>query len=328
MGRRREKVVALVVAFGGMMSCLPADTRPAPGSILLVVASADQPLIVTADGWSITIDRLLLAIGEASLGFNCKNYSEASYLRLLDGRVTSDQKLVLLYGLGRCYFDFHVTPPDPDVLLGEGVSEADGELMSRPEVVMPGQPPRGIAVDFAATARHAAQTKRMHWMFSQSTEYRSCIRTIPDAPSQPIELRSQETSTFHIGVRGAVLFGDDDDPATARLRFDPMAAADTVFGNDDDDVTLHELGAVSLDGGHRVRSKITSTSFCFHGWSGFARTSLAMRWWASDRSARRANGTLNRRRCPAVPRRQTTSRRRGHRRAPAGPADRRASVRG
>src|SRR5689334_11162816 len=83
-----------LLAMLGSPSCLPADTRPPPGSILLLVSSADQPTTVTADGWSITIDRLLLGMGDASLGFNCKTYSESDYLRLLDARITTDQKLV------------------------------------------------------------------------------------------------------------------------------------------------------------------------------------------------------------------------------------------
>src|SRR5689334_23980887 len=138
-GWGKVALLTAVLAVLGNPSCLPADTRPPPGSILLLVSSADQPTTVTDDGWSITIDRLLLAMGDASLGFNCKTYSESDYLRLLDARITTDQKLVVLYGEGRCYFDFGVRWPTSDTVLGEGITEADRDLMAAPEMAPPGQ---------------------------------------------------------------------------------------------------------------------------------------------------------------------------------------------
>jgi hypothetical protein len=246
--RRLEVLMALLAALGGGASCLPADTRPPPGSILLMVASADEPEVTTADGWSITVDRLLLGMGQADLANNeCEDYTEGSYLRLLDGRRATEQKVNLVFGLGQCDFSLRVVPPTSESLLGEGVSEADKELMKRPDGPLrnPG-PGQGIAVDFAATATRGAETKHVHWRINQPTSFQ-CSRGA-GTPSLPFELRSSDDHfTLHIALRGAALFGDDDTAASATLRFDPFAAADTVFGNADGDVTINELAGVSLN---------------------------------------------------------------------------------
>jgi hypothetical protein len=104
-----------------------------------------------------------------------------------------------------------------------------------------------MTVDFSATATRAMETKRVHWQFRQPATYPRCYRNPTDAAPQPAELRGDENLTFHIAIRGAALFRDDFNPTTAKLRFDPIAAADAVHGNADDEVTLAELGAMSLD---------------------------------------------------------------------------------
>jgi hypothetical protein len=245
--QRRLGLVVMALASLAGASCLPADTRPPAGSILLTVTSADDPSVTTADGWSIAVDRLLLGIGYASLGHDCNSYSEAEYERLLDGRLGTDQRLSILFGLGQCDFEFHVAAPSAETLLGEGVTDADKELMATHEDFRAGRPPDGIAVDFAATATRGPEIKRVHWMFRQATTYLRCVRTEPGMPSQPLELQSNDNLTLHIGIRGVALFGDDADSRTAVMRFDPIAMADTMYGNGDAEVTLDELDGVSLD---------------------------------------------------------------------------------
>jgi hypothetical protein len=251
MCARRLGIGAVALALvGGSVSCLPADTRPAPGSILLTVASGDEPVTMTADGWAITVDRLILGIGDLRLDFgtSCNRYTEGGYVRLLDGLVRHDQKVGITYGLGQCYFSFQMIWPSSDTLLGEGVSESDRERMRGGRVAgTPGQYQQGLALDFAATATRGMATKRIHWLFRSPTPYVRCFRKLPDAPPQRIELRSDEHLTFRIAVRGVTLFGDGADPDTATLRFDPIAAADAVHGNADDEITLAELGAMSMD---------------------------------------------------------------------------------
>jgi hypothetical protein len=131
-------------------------------------------------------------------------------------------------------------------LLGEGVSEADKELMGAPDNAAPGPHPEGIAVDFAATATRGPEIKRVHWMFRQAMTLKRCRRTNETSPPPGFRLQGDENVTLQFGIRGLELFGDDAG-STAALRFDPIARADTDFGDGDGDVTLDELGRVRLD---------------------------------------------------------------------------------
>jgi hypothetical protein len=70
---------------------------------------ASQKGVTTVDGLSISVDRFLVGIGDASVGDACISYSDAGYGRLLDGMRSDDQKLSLLFGLGQCEIDFR--PP-------------------------------------------------------------------------------------------------------------------------------------------------------------------------------------------------------------------------
>ena len=264
-------LAVLLVALASGDACLPVDTRPAPGSILLVATSADQPSTTTADGWAIAIDRLLVGIGGADAGHNskCHRYTETNYLRLLDGRLAKDQKVAIVYGLGQCDFTFVTFWPSSETVLGEGVSEADRDVMKGSGLEgPPGPRQEGIVVDFAATATRGDETKRVHWTFSQRTPYGACVRAAPGASKQPLELRSDENITLRVGIRGVALFADDANPETAVLRFDPIAWADGAgadLGVPDGVVTLAELRDVTLDvarqsgGSYAVGSDVRGT---------------------------------------------------------------------
>jgi len=220
-----------------------------------MVTSADDPLVTTADGWSIVVDRLILGIGGAGLldpppPFNylsCNTYSEARYGRLLDARLPIDQKLGILFGLGQCTFSFVIMSPFNDTLLGENVTQADKDLMagSGSQFGDPRQRTQGVAIDFAATATRGPETKQVRWRLRQGAGM-SCARTVAGMTAEPIELASEASLAFHIGIRGAALFADDASP-NASLRFDSIASADTVYGNGDGEITLDEVGKVTLN---------------------------------------------------------------------------------
>jgi hypothetical protein len=245
----RCAALALLV---GVASCLPIDTRSPPGSLFLAVVSDDEPSVTTADGWSISVDRLLLGIGEMRLlqvKDSCTNYTEESYDRLLDGRLPTAQKVNIIYGLGQCRFYFRIASPSSQALLGEGVTEGDKTLMDIGDYrQQPGGPfEAGIAVDFAATATRGSETKHVHWLLRQVTGYQDCGRKTETGASHPMRLESDENTTLHLGIRGIELFGDDESPTEAALRFDPFVYADTEFGDGDGDVTLEEIDRVELN---------------------------------------------------------------------------------
>ena len=237
---------ALLVVAGA--SCLPADTRPTPGSVLLTTTSGDALSVPTVDGWSITVDRLLIGMGRAGFDYPCEKYTDDGprYDRLLDATRHADQKVSISYGLGQCPFGFAVTGPNAETVLGEGVTEADREAMQG-EPPRPGRPPSGADVDFAATATRGVETKRLHWKFLQPAAYIACTPSrAEDGGLSPLVLESDENLNLRTSVRGTVLFADNA-PATDSLRFDPMAAADTTLGNNDGEVSLEEVGKVTIE---------------------------------------------------------------------------------
>jgi hypothetical protein len=185
-------------------------------------------------------------MGEAAFQMPCETYSDARYNRLLDATLHEDQKISIIYGLGKCTFDFAVQWPQQDSVLGKGVTEADREAMEGFAEPSPGRPPIGITVDFAATATRGTETKRLHWQFRQRTSYTDCSPRGDNGGSLSLVLESDENLDIRTTVRGTVLFADNA-PATDSLRFDPMAIADTTLGNNDGDVTLEEVGRVTIE---------------------------------------------------------------------------------
>jgi len=237
----------LLLAWGAF-SCLPADTRPPPATVLLDVSpnDASQKGVTTVDGWSISIDRFFVGIGDASVGDACISYSDAGYSRLLDGKRADDQKLSLLFGLGQCEIDYRISPPASDMLLGTGVTEADAILLATKDIDPYVTQPAGISVDLGATATRGTSIKRLHWSFRQRIRYRNCQTPVDGQPAKPLDFPSNANLTYHIALMPDALLRDDNNE-TASLRFDAIASADTMFGDADGNVTLDELGKVSMD---------------------------------------------------------------------------------
>jgi hypothetical protein len=208
---------------------------------------ASQKGVSTIDGWSITVDRFLVGIGDASVGDACIAYSDAGYGRLLDGRRNDDQKLSLLFALGQCDMDFRISGPATDMLVGTGVSDADALLQGIKGTDKYVQQASSISVGLRATATRGTSVERIDWSFRQRIRFRNCETPVDGKPTQPLDFPSNANLAYHIVLHPEVLFQDDNKDATADLRFDAIAAADAMTGNADGEVTLDELGNVSLD---------------------------------------------------------------------------------
>ena len=238
-------VVSTIATFQG---CVPADTRPVPGALTVTVSPSQGILggVTTVDGWNVSFERVLVAIGGVRLGDSCLTYTEPDYDRVLDVTTKGQQKLSITYAIGTCSFGFRVQPPSTDSLLGDGVAEDDKTLLRTPGAdayVARG----GIAYSIAGHATRGDVTKHFQLIFRPRVRYRNCTLTADGG--DPVDLPSAASLVYDIRIEAEAVLRDDVD-AAAPLRFDPFAKADQ---NGDGQITLDELRALPIadvrDGG-------------------------------------------------------------------------------
>ena len=234
--------------FAAFQGCVPADTRPVPGSLTVTVSPSAGVLggVVTADGWAVTFDRVLVGIGSVRLGDSCLTYTEPDYDRVLDVTTKSQQKLSITYAIGTCSFGFRVMPPSTDALLGDGVTEDDKTMLRAPGAdayVARG----GIAYSLVGHATRGDVRKSFQLSFRPRVRYNNCVLTADGG--DPVDLPSEGALVYDIAIEAEALLRDDVDAAAA-LRFEPFANADR---DGDGRITLDELSAVPIatvrDGG-------------------------------------------------------------------------------
>jgi hypothetical protein len=230
----------------GAIGCLPGDTRPIPERVH-VTAEPGQGLtqgIDTADGWHITFDRFLLALGNLDFendDVTCNSYAEARYDRLFDFTVAGREKLGTVYGLGTCRIEFRLRAPSFDALIGPGATASDVPLM-RIEAADHYQMEQGrVSLLVLGAASRGEEKKQFFWMFRRSYELTNC-----EAPGggylTTVELTEASSSELRIEVRAEELFRAAPDDS-APLLFQPMADADT---NADGYVIFEELALVPM----------------------------------------------------------------------------------
>lgn len=238
-------------------ACLPKDTRPPPGEIELTGLNAgaftvDSPTLTTADGWTLTVSRFFVSIGNGQLdGSKCDFYSDARYRRILDLRRTETQRIGLLFALGQCDLGFAVRDPGNDDVLGAGVTAADETFMRTPvpddyTATLNGGLGAGVSLFIEGNAKRDTTTKRFSWAFRRHFEYSQCSLPGSSGLVRGVDLKSAHTDRIDVMLHGESLFLDSLDTATAKPRFDAIAGADTIHGNADGEVTLHELSLVPL----------------------------------------------------------------------------------
>jgi hypothetical protein len=237
--------------IGGCLSlsaCLPKDTRPPPSNVLVTATSTESalsgiPSTSTEDGWDIGFDRLLFALGRVDLGGSgCNTYSTASYTRLLDVQQPVSQKVCESYALGQCDFGFGISALAIDSPLGINVSAQDLTFMRTLGS------DRFVDSDMvtAYVEGHAVKghlTKHFAWAFRGRFAYSGCAI---EASAPEFALPESGSLTIDLQIRGEALLEDQIDTAGAKLRFAPLADADTRFGDNDGQITLDELAQVPL----------------------------------------------------------------------------------
>jgi len=247
-GWARPFATALAFATAGVVgACLPSDNRPVPASILVTVepSEATKNGFTSIDGWQITFDRVLVALGDVDLddadetATACNAYSETHYERLFDLVAVDQEKVGLVYGIGQCSVEYRLRGPDDETLLGPGVTSADLADMSE----RGSDPYDGDRTTFRVIGSLSRDgvTKQFDWRFRRGFEFSNCVRQDGAAQTQ-LSLESEEAHTLRVEMRAEELFRlwpNDEAP----LQVGPMGEAD-----DDGDgfLTLAELESSNL----------------------------------------------------------------------------------
>lgn len=216
-------VLSAIVLSQTCVGCLPDSGRPPPGEATLFVSPGDALTggVMTADGWSITFDRLLVA-GFADLwgGGSCIVYSNRDYLRVVDAARAGEHKVATVFGLNECTVVFQLTPPPPseDVVPGDGVTGDDVTELTN----------SGASLQIVGRASQGERRLSFDWSIGRTSSHPAC---------SPTELRASESSTVTIQVEAQLLFDGTEQ------QFEPLAAMDL---DADSDITLDEVSSNEL----------------------------------------------------------------------------------
>jgi len=211
-----------------------------------VTATAGQVLasgeFFTDDEWRVRFDRVLVVLGSVALeGDDCEEYSESGYNRILDALRTERQRISRGFGLGACEFTFALSPPAWDTIRGEGIGDAEDELLRTRDPS--GVSDAGVSVWVEGSAERSGAIKRFAWGFRRLVEYTRCA--LPGAePEEGILFEAERLVAVDLELDGAGLFRTD-----AGSLFEPFRAADDQYGDADGVVTLEELTASPPSGG-------------------------------------------------------------------------------
>lgn len=244
--------VVLSLVLQGALGCLPKDDRPPPGNLLITASSdsAVQQGFDTDDGWHIQFSKFVVSPGHSSFrdGGSCTSYSDASYEHVLNVLQAGSQKVNLIYARGTCDFRFRLSFPGADAVVGDSISAQDLLLMRTGGTDRFQPTISGANGYIAGVASKQSQTKTFAWLFRQSWSYANCSIQ-GDAGSQAsVQLGAYQAETLNITVRGEELFENVDQSNTIQLLFEPMAQADSTYGNNDGEVTLNEMSKVPTNG--------------------------------------------------------------------------------
>lgn len=242
--------LALLLLAALSPACLPKDTRPPPSSVLFTASPSDalasqSTQTATEDGWQISFRRALITLGRASLdGDGCNAYSEARYSRVLSLiGAPAEEKISESFALGHCDFGFSVINAESDSLLGSGATADDVSfLRTLGNDKYAGS--SGISFYVEGEATRGDQHETFAWKFRGRMRSSECAQTLDGVPVRGLDLAQDGATSVDVRVAPELLFSDNLDAGKAKLRFDAIAAADTLTGDNDGEVTLDELGQV------------------------------------------------------------------------------------
>jgi hypothetical protein len=139
-----------------------------------------------------------------------------------------------------------MTFPRTDALVGVGVSAQDLLTMQTAGTDRFQTTVSGANGYISGIASNQAQTKTFTWLFRQSWSFQNCSVQTAAGLQINVQLGAYEAETTDILVQGKALFQNENASNQLQLLFEPMAQADSKFGDNDGDVTLDELSRVPV----------------------------------------------------------------------------------
>lgn len=251
--------LAFTVCAG--VGCLPADLRPEPGRVVVdvdmpealrqVQTVPNQITFPTNDGWTVTLDRFLVSMGNMMLqGPSCTEYASAWYGRVLDLAQPGPQRLGQLWGLNGCRLRYEVMRPSDNAVLGAGVTEQERAFMRNAVVPFASGDQilsdNGMATYLRGSAQKDGVQIGFDWGFSMGRRFEDCMRIIDGELEQYLPLVGGETTEITIRIEPRELFAFVDPtlpPQSSPVEFlmQRIADADQVQGNRNGRVSIEEL---------------------------------------------------------------------------------------
>ena len=208
----------------------------------------DDGEVIVEDGWTIKFSKFLVVISEVNVGEEGKEpAAKLATPKLFDMHVPGPKPVVAFTDLpGKPYTNvgFAIAPQAAVAELGEGVTEADKQLMIQ----------NGYSVYVAGSFLKDGATKTFAWGFSTNTLYDRCKAEISGKETDGVVVTNGGNDAVELTIHGDHLFYDDLQSPDAKIRVDNIANADA---DGDGEVTLEELSAVEL----ADRTKITAGTY-------------------------------------------------------------------
>jgi len=188
-----------------------------------------------ADGWSVTFDRFLLALGGITVRDRAGNGAELEGSWLLDLTEPGPHELGSLELTSKAWplVGYAVRPVTAATELHTSATAGDLELMET----------GGFSVFVSGSAVLDGATKTFAWGFANGTRYGNCVSEIDGKQIPGILVGNGGEEKVELTIHGDHFFYDDLASEDAVPRFSALASADA---DDDGEVTLAELAAVPL----------------------------------------------------------------------------------
>lgn len=189
------------------------------------------------DGWAVRYDKFLIVLGHITVGSSGgEQAAKMSVSKVFDMHVPGVKNVVTFEGIPAKSWDavsFVVGPADDATQLGEGVAQADLDMMVA----------GGFSMHVEGSASKAAVVKTFAWSFGGETLYRDCKAEIDGKETHGVVVAQGGSDVVELTIHGDHFFYDDLEAGTAERRFDAIACADA---DGDGKITLEELGQASL----------------------------------------------------------------------------------